>query len=562
MSEGGTADRTEVVDAASEPESTQSYPSLAHQDASDHDIPVNESASEERSKDNIISRLMEEISELRRHSSGALQQSGSESMEGLKKQYDSKLKDVMEKARDHAKKIATERDELRRVNDEKDAKLLQQKQLIAAANVELEENEGRVRELDRSLVIEKQAVEKLQQQMHSMENHYTKPPLGQLEASLSVLDTSGTEWLLVEDRWWKRSALLNSIVSVKASLSSKELGSLQNQISQLNGALGKSRRDLDQYKKKVDQVLREKSGTPAPVDSDSGLETTKRVMKLEEELNHHISTISSLKKQIVVLQGHEKNLLAQLASVNAENSRLGEPADKMEARLSSLQSENRMLTDKLIVARATIAELTRDLEESRSVVAVQPNAPLVTEVADSQAHEAEPDSQIQLISISTQTDLLPAILRSDPSVSVSANARASPSQAPTRPDSVNAQHDAVAIPLRQQIRDLILELESEKHEHGMTISQLSVVKEELRKVEAEKKLGSDLTDPVKVEYMRNVARRFIAIAPQNSSDEFEQLIPVILNFFGLEGDEAISLMKDRRRRISGSTSSSNFPKLW
>ena len=96
----------------------------------------------------------------------------------------------------------------------------------------------------------------------------------------------------------------------------------------------------------------------------------------------------------------------------------------------------------------------------------------------------------------------------------------------------------------------------------MTISQLSVVKEELRKVEAEKKLGSDLTDPVKVEYMRNVARRFIAIAPQNSSDEFEQLIPVILNFFGLEGDEAISLMKDRRRRISGSTSSSNFPKLW
>ena len=562
MSEGGTADRTEVVDAASEPESTQSYPSLAHQDASDHDIPVNESASEERSKDNIISRLMEEISELRRHSSGALQQSGSESMEGLKKQYDSKLKDVMEKARDHAKKIATERDELRRVNDEKDAKLLQQKQLIAAANVELEENEGRVRELDRSLVIEKQAVEKLQQQMHSMENHYTKPPLGQLEASLSVLDTSGTEWLLVEDRWWKRSALLNSIVSVKASLSSKELGSLQNQISQLNGALGKSRRDLDQYKKKVDQVLREKSGTPAPVDSDSGLETTKRVMKLEEELNHHISTISSLKKQIVVLQGHEKNLLAQLASVNAENSRLGEPADKMEARLSSLQSENRMLTDKLIVARATIAELTRDLEESRSVVAVQPNAPLVTEVADSQAHEAEPDSQIQLISISTQTDLLPAILRSDPSVSVSANARASPSQAPTRPDSVNAQHDAVAIPLRQQIRDLILELESEKHEHGMTISQLSVVKEELRKVEAEKKLGSDLTDPVKVEYMRNVARRFIAIAPQNSSDEFEQLIPVILNFFGLEGDEAISLMKERRRRISGSTSSSNFPKLW
>ena len=562
MSEGGTADRTEVVDAASEPESTQSYPSLAHQDASDHDIPVNESASEERSKDNIISRLMEEISELRRHSSGALQQSGSESMEGLKKQYDSKLKDVMEKARDHAKKIATERDELRRVNDEKDAKLLQQKQLIAAANVELEENEGRVRELDRSLVIEKQAVEKLQQQMHSMENHYTKPPLGQLEASLSVLDTSGTEWLLVEDRWWKRSALLNSIVSVKASLSSKELGSLQNQISQLNGALGKSRRDLDQYKKKVDQVLREKSGTPAPVDSDSGLETTKRVMKLEEELNHHISTISSLKKQIVVLQGHEKNLLAQLASVNAENSRLGEPADKMEARLSSLQSENRMLTDKLIVARATIAELTRDLEESRSVVAVQPNAPLVTEVADSQAHEAEPDSQIQLISISTQTDLLPAILRSDPSVSVSANARASPSQAPTRPDSVNAQHDAVAIPLRQQIRDLILELESEKHEHGMTISQLSVVKEELRKVEAEKKLGSDLTDPVKVEYMRNVARRFIAIAPQSSSDEFEQLIPVILNFFGLEGDEAISLMKERRRRISGSTSSSNFPKLW
>jgi hypothetical protein len=94
----------------------------------------------------------------------------------------------------------------------------------------------------------------------------------------------------------------------------------------------------------------------------------------------------------------------------------------------------------------------------------------------------------------------------------------------------------------------MFDLETEREDHLKTVERLNQVREELCNREAEKKLSADLTDSVKVEYMRNVARRFVQLAPWvQGSDEFEQLVPVILNFFGLDGPEAIRLMKERRK---------------
>jgi hypothetical protein len=513
-------------------------------------------------KDELIQKLRDELAELksRPHLPG---NEGSETPDGLRRQYESKLKDVMEKAREHAKKLAQDRDEQRKLNEEKEAKLSQYKQLMSAANAQLEERDSTIRELEKAEAAQKQEVEKLNQQMKSMETHFTKPPPGPIEASLNVVDSSGLEWILVGDRWWARS-LVSGQVTVKQALSVSQLRELESDMTKLKLAASQSSEELTEYKRKVEKVLREKSSSSSSsrqADPEAGVETARKILKLESEIAQHQSTIQAMKKQVTSLQSSEKNLVSQVSSAKAELSRLVDPVNKMESQIVELKSDKKVLSEKLAAARGTISELTLEQETARLATAVQQNLKVSPVVVQASETTPVPTSAVKEgISISVQTELLPAILRSDHTPQAS-TPMPEMIQPPSRPELVNPQHDAVAFPLRQQIKDLIIELEDEKHEHTMTITQLNVVKEELRKLEAQKKLGTDLTDPVKVEYMRNVARRFIASAPNSGSDEFEQLIPVILNFFGLEGDEAVRLMKERRKRLEQGGHLS-FPKLW
>ena len=527
--------------------------------------------------DEEILRLNEELARLRARLQSAVIPAG-ESSEVLKKQYEAKLKDVMEKARDHAKKLAQERDDLRKQVESRDSKLAEYKQVAGLASAELQTKDSTISEQERMIHEYKSLSEKLQQQLTAVEAHYTIPPAGDVSAALSVIDLNGIEWLLVGDRWWRKH-LLTGLASVETTLSTESLRSLDGEVGRLNRLIEIQQKEFAEYKSKAEKILVERvSGVPTEKSSDSenGIQSARKVMQLEEEKTQLASQIESQRKQILTLQQIEKNLLGQISSVKAEVVKLVEPVDRMEAQIVELKNEKKVLSEKLAVSRTSVTELTKQLEEARLSLAVSQNsrmtedmrpiAPLGARADPVVTEEIHPMSSL---SAYTQTDLLPGILfrteQTPTATPIPEPERSRSSSVVNRNnDLVSEQHDAVAIPLRQQIRDLILELETEKHEHSMTITQLQVVKEEMRKLEAERKLGSDLTDPVKVEYMRNVARKFISVAPVNSSDEYEQLIPVILNFFGLEGDEAVSLMKERRKRIqeSSSTPTISFPKLW
>jgi hypothetical protein len=508
------------------------------------------------------SRVIELEQEITRLKVELESRAGSNEAEVLKRQYETKLKDVMDKAKEHARKLAQDRDETRKASEEKDLKLSELRQLVASATKEIGAKDAIVHDQEKKVKEYQQTVDKLQQQMAAMDAHYTKPPSGDFSATMSVKDPSGIEWVLIEDRWWKRHAVSGK-VTASLIMNPDEIRTLHADIDKLHKRLESEQQNFSEYKIKVDKILNEKSISTRPhEDPESGIQTAKRLIKLEDDIKAHLSTIESQKKLLSSLQSSEKSLISQIAAAKAEISRLVEPVNQMEAKIVDLRNDKKILSEKLTTARERISELSQQLEETRLSLAIQQN--MRTDSSPKQIVEVRPstDSSSQIRggeSIAVQTDFAPEImLRTERTPSISA----APETLSSRSSSVvprNADlHDAIAIPLRHQIRELILELESEKHEHSMTAEQLHVVKEELRKLEAERKLGSDLTDPVKVEYMRNVARTFIALSPNPGPEEFEQLIPVILTFFGLQGDEAISIVKERIKKRQ----ESSFPKLW
>ena len=137
----------------------------------------------------------------------------------------------------------------------------------------------------------------------------------------------------------------------------------------------------------------------------------------------------------------------------------------------------------------------------------------------------------------------------------------------------NSYHDSVVLPLRAQIRSLIEDLDAEKHLHDLTKLQLVAVKEALRRVESDTKFASDLTDPTKIEYMRNVGRKFFTLVPLEVSEEMEQMLPVMLSLFQISPEDIGKMIGDRKKKrtehAQSSTSSrlvnsfsSSIPKLW
>jgi hypothetical protein len=127
--------------------------------------------------------------------------------------------------------------------------------------------------------------------------------------------------------------------------------------------------------------------------------------------------------------------------------------------------------------------------------------------------------------------------------------------------------------LRQKIRELTELLEVEKSQHGETKVQLCGVKEELRKIISDRSFIVDSNDATRIEYMRNVGRKFFSLLPPRGglTDELEQLFPVILSLFQLSNEEVHGLVVQRRQQAgsnnNGTASSSivnsfSIPKIW
>jgi hypothetical protein len=450
-------------------------------------------------------------------------QSSTPSLEGcvddsvVKRQYEAKLKDVMDKARDHARKIAGERDEFRR-------QLLDRDKEVAKLTKRIQANAS---------VATAGTVQNLELRLQSMEKYYTVPPVEFMSDPLCVVDEQGVQWTLLTETsagssehrrsWWKRELVDQpSAFENSPTLSLSSLKHMTTELQKLRRELTFKSAEFDEYKSKAQSLLVKKQSDELYLPHED-LTHVSRVMELEGNITKLTSRITALEARNSELEKNEKSLKSQVKNQSTELSTLSE-------QLNCMRAENDSLADAVQNARTVVPDLAPPLSPSSS-----PVSPYSTLSADSPP--MEPPSTFH---IATQTD---TIVRSE-------SIKTSPSLPAT-------SHDAVVIPLRQQIRDLLDELESEKRFHALTQNQLDVVKEEFRKLSGEYQLGADLVDPVKVEYMRNVGRKFISLIPKQG-DEFENLLSVVLPFFQISSEEISRILEERR--VTGSSSFSI--KLW
>ena len=443
--------------------------------------------------------------------------------ETLKKQYESKLKDVMEKAREHARKIAGERDEQKRLNDEKEGKLLQLKQQLQAVTLALETKTPEIRELHAEVERKSSAMTNLELQLAAMEQHYTQP-----EADVEGV-ASFEEWVLAkskstgQSRWWRKSVLPENM-PVGATLDAE-------QMSRLTLELASVRKEFGEYKKKVELVLAERKEEPRL--PENGIETARKLMKQDEALAAANTSISRLAKQVSELQLVEKGLEGRLASASCEVVKLKEQGVGLELKLGESQAESSRLSAALTAGAKEFEDLKTQLDLARAQsVATIPSSQTASTQTDEVVSDVVKPEPLLVRKVSPQAS------HTSPS-QPSHTPHASP-HAPT-----HTYLDQIAIPLRAQIRQLVSDVETEQQAHRLTQTQLSVVKGELRRVEAETRMAAHLADPLRMEYMRNVARRFAVLLPITDDSELEKLVPVVLSFFQIPAEETASLLAQR-----------------
>ena len=492
--------------------------------------------------------------------------------DSVKKQFDMKLKDVMEKAREHAKKIATERDDFRKQAEEKEAKLIQFKQLMNEAKASLESKDSDIREVRIEADKWRSKCENLNLQLSNMESHYTTPPEVNDSSSirLRVMDDEENEWILVESSveksWWRRTAfgdLHTALLESVPLLSMAEIGKLKHIQDTMKSELVKKCSEFDEYKKRAESLLTSShsamseppSSTITPPDMDS----VRKLMKAEEEVSKLSANVTKLGKRIAQLEATEKTLRTELDEKDALWETAKRDKEEILRRVKEIEIEKQKLSLELQTRDKTITDLRakiRDLNAEKAVeslvVAPFPQSPSKSS-SSAKSAAAAPAVPISkpppvFINMSSQTIDQPV------TVNVSGNLQASTSY-----------HDSVVIPLRTQIRTLIEDIESEKHQHDLTKQQLNLVKEELRKVESDRSFVCDLSDSTKVEYMRNVGRKFFLLMPHHVSEELEQMLPVMLSLFQISPEEISRLLAERRRNRPdppGLMNSISIPKLW
>ena len=476
--------------------------------------------------------------------------SASQEIETVKKQYDAKLKDVMEKARDHAKKIANERDEFRKQSEEKEVKLSQHIQVMADAKTSSEYKEVEVQTLKDELKKLKNKCDNLQLQLSSMESHYTTPPrLEECTILSRFQDKSGTVWIQLDHKqsvsWWNSSLFPQTLTENSPLLSALEFESLRKSIATTKLELQKKVSEFEEYKNRAESLLSDPHQSAAtPPDMD----TVRKLMKAEEEVVKLNSNITRLNKRVSHLEAEEKRFRAEL---EFRDSQLGDHRQEyalLESRMRDVEYEKQKMVAEQTTKEAVIADLRGKIRQLNSEKAVES---LVIPPPN-----LSPKNSVPL----PAAVIKPPILTSNMSTQTIEDVLSLPVVSNT------SYHDSVVSPLRSQIRSLIEELEAEKHQHDLTKEQLAVVKEAFRKVESDNAFSSDMTDSTKIEYMRNVGRKFVSLVPIEVTEELEQILPVMLSLFQLSPDEVTRLI--RKRQANHSTSSrlmnslTSIPKLW
>jgi hypothetical protein len=500
--------------------------------------------------------LKARISDLEKRPSST---SSSVDVETVKKQYEAKLKDVMEKARDHAKKIANERDEFRKQSEEKEVKLSQYKQLMTDTKASHESQESEARTLQSEVKKFKSKCENLQLQLSAMEAHYTTPPpLNECSIISRFQDKSGIEWIQLDHQqsisWWRSSLFTRSFIDDHPLLSALEFESLNNAIAATKSELKNKVAEFQEYKTRAESLLSSNHPLQSPPTTATppDMETARKLMKAEEEVAKLTSSIARLNKRISQLEADEKRLRSDLVQKESEVQDQRNESQKYQSRIREVQNEKQKVLAESEAKDATISELRtkiRQLNSEKAVeslVVVQPPSDPSPKTLVAPTPFGKPAILVSNMSTQTIEDVAPPIAATNASTSY---------------------HDSVVLPLRGQIRSLIDDLESEKHQHELTKEQLFVVKEALRKVESDRTFSTDLTDATKIEYMRNVGRKFVSLVPIEVSEELEQILPVMLSLFQLSPDEVTRLITRRREQIQSSSSRllnslSSIPKLW
>ena len=520
---------------------------------------------------NVSDGLRAEVESLRGRISefeSQLQPSEIQDTETIKKQFDHKLKDVMEKAREHAKKIANERDDFRKQVEDKETKLLQFKQLMNEAKSTIEVKDSELRQFQSEIDTYKSKYDNLNLQISKMESHYTNPPnLTESSVEVKFEDTDGTEWVLTqsvgnEKSWWRVTAFTHDTgirsMGLVPQVSVAEINQLKLGLDSAKSELANKMNEFEEYKKRAESLLSNVSQS-VPSDSHSSAEHVRKLMKAEEEMTRLTSTVSRLGKRISQLESVEKSLRTELddkdRSIDVEKRQV----ETLSRRVKEIEIEREKIVSEITAKDETISELRskiRELNSERAVESLLPQKPV----------SASPKS-VSVPTVAVPTKKTPTLVLANMGTQTIDLQVSSAGVVPAVQGTNTSYHDSVVIPLRNQIRSLIEELESEKHQHDLTKEQLLAVKEALRKVESDSTFASDLTDPTKIEYMRNVGRKFFSLVPHQVSEELEQILPVMLSLFQLPSEEVGRLLTDRRQRAArpdsgGLINSFSIPKLW
>jgi chromosome segregation ATPase len=232
------------------------------------------------------------------------------------------------------------------------------------------------------------------------------------------------------------------------------------------------------------------------------MENIRKLIKAEEEVVKANAMIQRLQKRLSDLEGVEAELKRQVATERTNVSRVMKEKDDISDHVRKLEFEKSQLVNELNDAKGTIEELRKKIRELNTEKAMQqliadqsPKAVIEGGSVQSPRKDAPsprvtPSSLIIQDNHDNRSEVPAHKLDVRDSSSQTLEVSGSSPSRPT-PPSLLATHDSIAIPLRQKIRELTEQLDLEKHEHEQCREQLTVVKDELRRLVSDKSFVVD-----------------------------------------------------------------------
>jgi hypothetical protein len=472
----------------------------------------------------------------------------------VKNQYDIKLKEFMDRARDHAKKIALERDDYRRQSEEKDAILIQFKKEMVDQVTSNQMKDKRIDELQ----------SKSDELLSKLAHIESKSKIDLVSATPICVFHDTMKWILVEvgnEKTW---------INMDAGFSGWNLENLPHvsisEIEKLNEKLAAKEAEFLEYKNKAQSAILQSRPTGSTTPPVGDMDTVRKLLKAEDDLAKANVTNQKLQKRVHDLETSEADLRKHIDREKTSASRLCKEIEDLTLGLDHAYSDKTRLLSELETSHGVIEDLRKKIRELNTEKAMQElvldqSQEIETQTVGVSAIASPVVSVTKLAVCDTGSQTVPIV--EDPPLQTNRLA----------PLTLLAAHDSIAIPLRQKIRELTELLEVEKSQHGETKVQLCGVKEELRKIISDRSFIVDSNDATRIEYMRNVGRKFFSLLPPRGglTDELEQLFPVILSLFQLSNEEVHGLVVQRRQQAgsnnNGTASSSivnsfSIPKIW